>query len=320
MSTHELPFTIFTPTYNRAYTLQRVFDSLLGQTLKTEDGRPVFEWLIVDDGSTDDTAALVREFEARADFPLRYVAQANKGKHVAINRGVELARGELFIIADSDDAFVPETMAVFAGHWRSLDQDQRASIFGITSLVRDGYRDELIGRVPPGAPGLTDTIYMTYMARHKLYAEGWGAIRTAALRRFPFPEPEGARFVPLTYVWDELYFHYGAFVTGDVLRIVYFEQDGFTRNPILNFVRDARERYAFHLKRLNRYGDIFWKFDKRRYLKDAGQLGRMQLHAGYGLTRALGDLTDWRGRIIALLLLPFSVFFYWRDRRVIKSS
>ncbi len=89
--------TIFTPTYNRAYRLSNLFNSLRVQTDKN------FEWLIVDDGSTDETEQLVRTFIDGADFDIRYVKQLNGGKHRTINRGSQLARGSLFLIVDSDD-------------------------------------------------------------------------------------------------------------------------------------------------------------------------------------------------------------------------
>src|SRR6476619_6982250 len=84
-------FTVFTPTYNRARTLDRVYTSLKNQTFRD------FEWIIVDDGSSDETSNLVQAWQQEAGFPVRYVYQPNLGKHVAFNRGVAEARGELFL-------------------------------------------------------------------------------------------------------------------------------------------------------------------------------------------------------------------------------
>ena len=82
-------FTLFTPTFNRRHTLLRLFESLEAQTFRD------FEWLVVDDGSTDGTGEFLRELESRASFPLRYHYQPNGGKHVASNRAVDLAAGQL---------------------------------------------------------------------------------------------------------------------------------------------------------------------------------------------------------------------------------
>ena len=89
--------TVFTPTYNRAHLLPNLYQSLLQQ--KAEN----FEWLVVDDGSTDGTEELVNQWIEEAAFTIRYFKKENGGKHTAINKGVQLAEGDLFFIIDSDD-------------------------------------------------------------------------------------------------------------------------------------------------------------------------------------------------------------------------
>ncbi len=90
-------------------------ESLLPQTYRD------FEWLIVDDGSSDDTKQLVESWQAESKFPIRYIHQQNQGKHTAFNRGVQQAQGELFLTVDSDDAFVPNSLERFLYHWNSID-------------------------------------------------------------------------------------------------------------------------------------------------------------------------------------------------------
>ncbi len=121
---HDPTFTVFTATYNRAHLLQRVFDSLERQTYRD------FEWLIVDDGSTDDTESIVRDWGLRADFPVRYVRQPHSGKHVAFNRGVREARGRLFLTWDSDDGAVPEALERFRANWDAIPSDRRSGVLG----------------------------------------------------------------------------------------------------------------------------------------------------------------------------------------------
>ncbi len=106
--------TIFTPTYNRAYRLSNLFNSLRVQTDKN------FEWLIVDDGSTDETEQLVRTFIGGADFNIRYVKQLNGGKHRAINRGIQLARGSLFLIVDSDDFLTKNAVEIIYKNYDTI--------------------------------------------------------------------------------------------------------------------------------------------------------------------------------------------------------
>ena len=89
--------TVFTPTYNRAYIIENLYKSLQRQTFKD------FEWLVIDDGSTDNTEELFASWTNEISFPVRYIKQQNGGKHRAINRGVKEANGELFFIVDCDD-------------------------------------------------------------------------------------------------------------------------------------------------------------------------------------------------------------------------
>ena len=95
-----IKITIFTPTYNRDYIIINLYKSLLIQTLKD------FEWLIIDDGSTDNTELLVSSFIKDNKINIRYIKQQNGGKHRAINKALEEAKGELFFIVDSDDQLV----------------------------------------------------------------------------------------------------------------------------------------------------------------------------------------------------------------------
>src|SRR5579859_6080469 len=105
-------FTVLTPTYNRAHMLGSVYQSLCAQTL------PDFEWIIIDDGSTDRTRDMVVTW--KPFFPIRYFWKPNGGKHTAINKGVAEARGEFVLFFDSDDTCVPQTLERFDYHWRQI--------------------------------------------------------------------------------------------------------------------------------------------------------------------------------------------------------
>jgi len=123
------PFvTVLTPTYNRAGLLPRVYQSLLAQTQKR------FEWVIVDDGFTDGTRDLVREWVGRSPFPVRYLWQENSGKHVAVNRGVALAQGDLVLILDSDDRLVPNAIERVRYWWNTIPDAQRVEFAGVAGL------------------------------------------------------------------------------------------------------------------------------------------------------------------------------------------
>jgi len=89
--------TVFTPTYNRAHTLKRLYDSLVSQDTSS------IEWLVVDDGSYDGTAKLIKDLEQEKELDIHYVYKENGGKHTALNLGIQLARYQYFLCVDSDD-------------------------------------------------------------------------------------------------------------------------------------------------------------------------------------------------------------------------
>lgn len=97
--------TVFTPTYNRAYILSNLYESLKRQSFHN------FEWLIIDDGSTDNTEELVESWKNQLDFfSIRYYKQENGGKCRAINHALDLAQGELFFTVDSDDYLTDDAL------------------------------------------------------------------------------------------------------------------------------------------------------------------------------------------------------------------
>lgn len=123
--------TVFTPAYNRGYVLERLFDSLQKQTCKE------FEWLVIDDGSTDETKDLLSSFAQRANFPMRYRRQKNSGKHVAINRGAQLAKGEWFFIVDSDDWLPSDSIEVNSRYIEQIADDPAfAGVSGVRARRR----------------------------------------------------------------------------------------------------------------------------------------------------------------------------------------
>jgi len=207
-------FTVFTPTFNRAHTIHRVYESLAKQTLTD------FEWLIVDDGSTDETADLIEHWRSEAAFPIRMYRQENSGKHFAINVGVREASGELFLILDSDDACADNALERFAAHWSDIDPSIRYEFAGVTALCSDqlGCR---IGCEFASSP--CDSNWLDQRYKFKIGGEKWGFTRTSIMREFPFPQDIVASCLPENVVWDAIARKYKTRFVNDVLRTYYIE-------------------------------------------------------------------------------------------------
>jgi glycosyltransferase involved in cell wall biosynthesis len=237
-------FTLFTPTFNRRHTLLRLFESLEAQTFRD------FEWLVVDDGSTDGTGAFLRELESRASFPLRYYYQPNGGKHTASNRAVDLAAGEVFATLDSDDALLPQTLERMAFHWRSIPGSRRHEFSGVTCLCQreDG---TILGDSFPASSsdkGVLDSDPIAMMV-FGIAGDKWGFHATDIMRQYRFPEFEGERFVPEGLVWNRIGSKYRIRYVNEPLRRVFFdEQDCLSRRSIEIRSRSPRGTQLFYLE------------------------------------------------------------------------
>lgn len=215
------PFiTILTPTYNRASLLPRLFDSLLRQTNKD------FEWIVVDDGSTDDTREVVANLKEKCGgaFPMGYVYKANGGKHMAINIGAERARGELLFIADSDDLLTDDALETVENSWHDISDDK--SFAGIAGLDITMDTREVIGSGLPQEHIDCNAIDIRY--RHHVTGDMKEVFRTEVLREFPFPEFAGERFCPEQLVWFRMARRYRLRYINKPIYIADYQPDGIT--------------------------------------------------------------------------------------------
>ncbi len=302
--------TVFTPTYNRVDTLHRVRDSLLAQTI--DPAR--FEWVIVDDGSTDGTRELVETW-MRDPFTIRYVRQPNAGKHVAWNRGVSEARGELFTCLDSDDACLPESLERFVSLWAGTGIETRKDLVGV--LVRC--------QTPQGAPiGLpfpkTETAdFVELMLFHGLRGETWMAMRTDVLRDSPFPEVR-VPYLPETVLLHRISRHHRWLLRDECLR-VYFTADEGRADQIS---RIPGSRYATGLALMHRaLLDHSWRFLGRvpiHFVRSALHFGRFSLHSDVPIHRQIAALEQPRARALCWSLLPGAYALYAMDKYRVRQS
>lgn len=189
--------TIFTPAYNRAPLFQRLYDSLESQTCRD------FEWVIVDDGSSDDTCDVVAEIKARASFPVRYFYQENGGKHRAINRGVREACGELFFIVDNDDVLVSNAIERVCYHFSAVRDDR--SFAGVCGLKAFFNGDRVGGEQNFG---ILDCNAIDFRYKYGIKGDMAEVFRTDILKKYPFPEIDNERFCPEAVVFNRIALKY----------------------------------------------------------------------------------------------------------------
>ena len=300
-------FTVFTPTYNRAHLLHRVYRSLLAQTFRD------FEWLVIDDGSTDDTRSLLLKWRAEADFPIRYLFQRNQGKHVACNRAVHAARGRFFLTLDSDDACVPEALAKLRLYWDTIPQQQRCSFSAVTVLCKDE-RGAVVGDMFPDH--ITDSDSLDCYYRLKVRGEKWGFQRTDVMREFPFPVPrQRMSHVPEGIIWSQISRRYKTRYVNEPLRIYYSGHESLT--SVGNLGSSARAYRMWNRFVLEQHLD-FMKYDPVEFLRHAANLCRFSLHLGESAIRQIWTLNSRLAKVLCLVVLPIGVVKFVADRRSTK--
>ena len=212
--------TVFTSTYNRAYLLPRLYESLKNQTFKD------IEWLIVDDGSTDGTHDLVDGWINEELLDIRYYYQENGGKHRAINRGALLAKGEWFFIVDSDD-YLPDNSLEIANKWIATikDDDTFAGVCGIKKDINSNLHSKFPFEMLDVSP-----------LRINEYAKGDKAeiFKTAILGKYPFPDIPGENFCAEGLVCSRIGLKYKIRYFNETIYFCEYLKGGLTKLSIRN--------------------------------------------------------------------------------------
>lgn len=190
--------TVFTATYNRGHLIQRIYQSLLRQKEFN------FEWLVIDDGSQDQTEDLFNDWTSRDNpFEIRYYKQENRGLIRTLNRGIELARGEYFAKIDSDDYVVDDYTTNISKWVASIENSTSIYAGSGVRVTPDGI--PLKGKWPdiPRELGFVDATDLE-RAAYDLDADMCEAWRTDVLRNYPFPVWNGEKFAPEQIVFNQI--------------------------------------------------------------------------------------------------------------------
>ena len=237
----DMLITVFTPTYNRAALLSRLYEGLCEQPFE------IFEWLVVDDGSTDNTLDVINGYKAEAKFPIRYFRQGNGGKHRAINRGIDEARGELFFIADSDDCLAPGALKKVKAVYESVATDRRfAGVVGLDETF-DG---ALIGSALPY--DMIDCSAIDIRLKYHVTGDMKEVFRTSVLKEFRFPEFYGERFCPEALVWNRIAQKYKLRYFNKAIYVADYLLDGLTQR-IVRIRMESPMASTTHYSELNSY-------------------------------------------------------------------
>lgn len=228
--------TIFTPAYNRAHTLNRCYESLKKQSCKD------FVWLVVDDGSTDNTADLVKKWQREDnDFEIKYIYKANGGMHTAHNTAYENIDTKLNVCIDSDDCIADEAVKKIIDFWEEYGSDKYAGIVGLDA----DFNNRIIGEK------FDDSLKSTTLSGY--YRKGGKGdkklvYRTGVINKYPpYPEFEGEKYVSLGYKYLLCDQDYELLVLNEILCNVEYQKDGSSMNMYKQYLRNPKG-FAFMRK------------------------------------------------------------------------
>ena len=230
-----MKFTVFTPTFNRKELLEKLYKSLQKQTFKD------FEWLIVDDGSTDGTKEKVEEFLSEKKLEIKYYFKENGGKQRAYNFATEKANGELFICLDSDDEYVENGLEIILKYWKKYEKNSDIAGMGYLSTYPNR---EIIGSSFPEKE-MISTQFEIYN-KYGVKGDKGLMFRTEIIKKYKFPVFEGEKFITEAVVYNRICEKYKMVYVNEKIEIKEYQEDGLTAKYNNLLLKNPKGQALYH--------------------------------------------------------------------------
>lgn len=225
-------YTICIPTYNRSHLLGRSLSSLENQSFRN------FEVIIIDDGSTDDTEITTISYINSSPLNIQYYKKDNGGKHTALNLALEKARGEFFIILDSDDVLLPTALERMNKLWNNIPVEVKEDFCGVLGRCRIIGTNKTVGK--SFRVGKTSLSYIDFHYISGPYGDCCECIKTSILNEYRFPVFSGERFMAEAYVTDQIGLRYRLLCADEVFKEVEYLENGLTKNMLTHRLRSIQ--------------------------------------------------------------------------------
>ena len=287
--------TVFTPTYNRGYILPKLYNSLINQTNKE------FVWLIVDDGSADNTKELISKWQKENKIKIEYIYQKNGGKMRAHNNGVRNCKTDLFVCVDSDDYLVDNAIELILNNADKLEN--RGDLSGIVAY-RGVTNKEVIGNYFPKK--------IIESSLGNLYRKGFKGdttliFKTSILRGYVFPEIEGEKFITEDYIYCQIDEKYKMLVLPEILIICEYREDGYTKNAIKLIIKNP-------IGMLNYYN---LKIKLAKSLKEKAEY-TVRYSAISRFTKQKKVFKNCKSKFLYILTYPVSIIYYHKKKKLLN--
>ncbi|MEN5058261.1 glycosyltransferase family 2 protein [Sphingobacterium kitahiroshimense] len=234
--------TVFTPTFNRAFILEKVYQSLLKQTRKD------FKWLIVDDGSKDNTSDLVQRWKEENKIAINYIWQENKGMVAAHNTAHYNIDTELNVCIDSDDFMTDNAVEAILKHWESIGNKE--NLMGLVGL--DVYKNgKVIGNEFP--VGVQESTFSELLYIHKIKGDKKYVLRSDLVKsKLPYPRIENEKFPAPSYIYLLLEDRYKFSLLNTALCVVEYLPDGNSMNKIKQYKNNPKSYAIYRIAKMKK--------------------------------------------------------------------
>lgn len=289
----KIRITVFTPTYNRAYIIENLYKSLVKQSCNN------FEWLIVDDGSTDNTKDLVSKWIDEKKITIRYFSIENGGKHVAINYAVRIAKGLLFFIVDSDDILPNNSLEYIETIFDQYENHELGGVVGRKAYFNGKY---------VGSNENFDIIHSNPLEirfKYKLAGDLAEVFKTEVLKMFPFPEFKNEKFCPEALIWNRIAQSYSFVYFDEVVYNCEYLEDGLTKK-ITRIRMQSPEASMLHYSELESYNIPFLEKIKANI-----NYWRFSFNSKKTFSKKISKVNKFR----SLIGFPIGILFYINDLR-----
>jgi glycosyltransferase involved in cell wall biosynthesis len=277
--------TVFTPTFNRAYCLHQVYDSLVAQT------NPDFRWMIIDDGSSDNTKELVQSWMDAKKIDIQYIYQENQGMHGAHNTAYQNITTEFNVCIDSDDFMPNNAIELILSKKELLQNPSYAGMIGLDADKNGA----IIGTTIP--ENIVDSTLNDLYYKHQISGDKKVVLKTSVVKQFPlYPIYKGEKLVPLGTLYLLIDQKFKWLCTNDVLCVVEYLADG-SSNTILKQYRVSPRGFGYSRQVKMKYAPTF-----KEKLKSAVHLISSAIFA-----KDFSLLTQAPNPILTLLALPFGL-------------
>lgn len=281
--------TVFTPTYNRENTLKRVYDSLVNQTNSN------FEWLIIDDGSTDNTEELVKGWINEDKITINFIKQTNSGKAKSINKSLRFTKTPLWVCLDSDDYFTKTAVEIILTNYDSIKYNDY--VCGMIALRSNEKGEPMNGKEIPNFLKYTTQSHLRYNLNIKPeYAQVY---KVSILKKYLYPEIPSENYFPLSYIADQLDQTYKLLVIQEPIMVIEYQDDGITKNNTRHVIKNPIGQTIFRHQQIQYSANFLMKLKAAIVYNSASMLSKKRY--------SFEKLSD---KLIVILTYPFGIMDY----------